>query len=374
MSEHPRETENDERHEDPRHVVGDNNDPVRRFLLTELQRIGPDVVAAAHAHSPYGKSFSSLGIPLAPLTQDSCVFYGDHTVIAEQGGAVVFEAEAGREEAAAALLERLLALNPQDNHGARAELMNHYGKVLGMQSTNFRNSTGLPDPDHYTTARDIAVLSAATVRDFPNFYTWYSEKEFTFNNIRQHNRNTLLWRDPAIDGLKTGHTEAAGYCLAASAKRDGMRLVSAVMGAASEATRASQSQTLLNYGFRFFETVQLYQGGQELARARVWKGLAEDVALGIGEELFVTIPRGRYDDLEARVEVLPQLTAPLAAGDTVGSISVVLGDETVASRDLLTLGAVEEAGLFGSMVDTMTLWFDGLFEDDEEEQRQPEAE
>ena len=146
-----------------------------------------------------------------------------------------------------------------------AELMNHYGETLGMQSTNFRNSTGLPDPDHYTTARDIAVLSAATVRDFPDYYTWYSEKEFTFNNIRQHNRNTLLWRDPAIDGLKTGHTEAAGYCLAASAKRDGMRLVSAVMGSSSESSRASETQTLLNYGFRFFETVQLYQAGQELA-------------------------------------------------------------------------------------------------------------
>jgi D-alanyl-D-alanine carboxypeptidase (penicillin-binding protein 5/6) len=267
-----------------------------------------------------------------------------------------------------------LAEHVAGSEEAFASLMNHFAEQLGMTGTHFVNATGLPDPDHYTTARDVAVLSLATIRDFPDYYAWYSEKEFTFNNIRQHNRNTLLWRDPAIDGLKTGHTEAAGYCLAASAKRDGMRLVSAVMGAASEATRASQSQTLLNYGFRFFETVQLYQGGQELARARVWKGLAEDVALGIGEELFVTIPRGRYDDLEARVEVLPQLTAPLAAGDTVGTISVVLGDETVASRDLLTLGAVEEAGLFGSMMDSVTLWFDGLFEDDEEEQRQPEAE
>jgi serine-type D-Ala-D-Ala carboxypeptidase (penicillin-binding protein 5/6) len=257
---------------------------------------------------------------------------------------------------------------------AFASLMNHFAEQLGMTGTHFVNATGLPDPDHYTTARDVAVLSLATIRDFPDFYAWYAEKEFTFNNIRQHNRNTLLWRDPAIDGLKTGHTEAAGYCLAASAKRDGMRLISAVMGSASESTRASESQTLLNYGFRFFETVQLYQGGQELARARVWKGLAEDVALGIGEELFVTIPRGRYDDLEARVEVQPQLMAPLAAGDAVGVIRVVLGDETVASRDLLTLAPVEEAGFFGSMMDSVTLWFDGLFDDDEEDQRQPESE
>ena len=181
-----------------------------------------------------------------------------------------------------------LAEHVAGSEEAFASLMNHFAEQLGMTGTHYVNATGLPDPDHYTTARDVAVLSLATIRDFPDYYAWYSEKEFTFNNIRQHNRNTLLWRDPAIDGLKTGHTEAAGYCLAASAKRDGTRLVSAVMGAASEATRASQSQTLLNYGFRFFETVQLYQGGQELARARVWKGLSEEVALGIADELFVS--------------------------------------------------------------------------------------
>jgi D-alanyl-D-alanine carboxypeptidase (penicillin-binding protein 5/6) len=211
------------------------------------------------------------------------------------------------------------------------------------------------------------ALSAATIRNFPDFYAWYSEKEFTFNSIRQHNRNTLLWRDPAIDGLKTGHTEAAGYCLASSAKRDGMRLVSAVMGSASESSRASETQTLLNYGFRFFETVQLYQAGQELASARVWKGMTEEVTLGIADELFVTIPRGRYDDLEAQVEMQPQLTAPLAEGITVGTINVKLGDELVASRDLATLGSIEEAGFFGSMWDGMKLWADGLFEDDESE-------
>jgi len=260
-----------------------------------------------------------------------------------------------------------LAEHVAGSEEAFADLMNHYGEKLGMTDTNFVNATGLPDPQHYTTARDIAVLSAATVRDFPGFYAWYSEKEFTFNSIRQHNRNTLLWRDPAIDGLKTGHTEAAGYCLAASAKRDGMRLVSAVMGSASESARASETQTLLNYGFRFFETVQLYQAGQELARARVWKGMTEEVALGIADELFVTIPRGRYDDMEAQVEIQPTLTAPLAEGVVVGAINVKLGDELVASRDLVTLGSVEEAGFFGSMWDGMKLWVDGLFEDDEEE-------
>lgn len=246
---------------------------------------------------------------------------------------------------------------------AFASLMNHYAEQLGMSNTHFMNSTGLPDADHYTTARDISLLSAATVRDYPDYYTWYSEKEFTFNGIRQHNRNTLLWRDPAIDGLKTGHTEAAGYCLAASAKRDGMRLVSAVMGSSSESSRASESQTLLNYGFRFFETVQLYEAGTELAKARVWKGLSEEVALGLSAPLFVTIPRGRYDDLEAQVSMDPQLSAPLDDGQVVGSIRVELGDELIANRDLITLSAVEQAGFFGSTWDSMKLWMNDLFDD-----------
>ena len=260
-----------------------------------------------------------------------------------------------------------LAEHVAGSEDAFAGLMNHYAELLGMTSTNFVNSTGLPDPDHYTTARDISALSAATIRDFPDYYPWYSEKEFTFNGIRQHNRNTLLWRDPAIDGLKTGHTEAAGYCLAASAKRDGMRLVSTVMGSASESSRASESQTLLNYGFRFFETVQLYEAGQELASARVWKGLSEEVTLGLSEPLFVTIPRGRYEDLEAQVKMEPQLSAPLETGQVIGTINVQLGSELIASRDLVTLSAVEEAGFFGSAWDSMRLWLNGLFEEDEDE-------
>ena len=260
-----------------------------------------------------------------------------------------------------------LAEHVAGTEAAFASLMNHFATQLGMQGTHYMNATGLPDPEHYTTARDVAILSRATIRDFPDYYAWYSEKEFTFNSIRQHNRNTLLWRDPAIDGLKTGHTEAAGYCLAASAKRDGMRLISSVMGSASESARASESQTLLNYGFRFFETVQLYQAGQELARARVWKGLEEEVTLGIGEELFVTIPRGRYDDLEAQVQMQPQLTAPLETGVVVGQIAVRLDGELVAERDLLTLSPVEEAGFFGSTWDGLKLWFDGMFADEDAE-------
>jgi D-alanyl-D-alanine carboxypeptidase (penicillin-binding protein 5/6) len=258
-----------------------------------------------------------------------------------------------------------LAEHVAGSEEAFASLMNHYAEILDMTGTNFVNSTGLPDPQHYTTARDIALLSAAIIRDFPDYYTWYSEKEFTFNNIRQHNRNTLLWRDPAIDGLKTGHTEAAGYCLAASAKREGMRLLSAVMGSTSESNRASETQTLLNYGFRFFETVQLYQAGQELARGQVWRGLSDEITLGLDQTLFVTIPRGRYDDLDAQVEMRSELSAPLAAGVTVGKINVHLGEELIASRDLITLGAVEEAGFFGRSWDSLRLWASGFFEDDE---------
>jgi D-alanyl-D-alanine carboxypeptidase (penicillin-binding protein 5/6) len=246
-----------------------------------------------------------------------------------------------------------------------AGIMNYYAEQLGMTQTHFVNATGLPDPEHYSTAHDIAILSVALIRDFPDYYRWYSEKEFTFNNIRQHNRNNLLWRDPAVDGLKTGHTEAAGYCLASSAKRDGMRLVSVVMGSASEQSRASESQSLLNYGFRFFETVQVYRGGDKLTDAKVWKGLTEQVPLGIEEDLFLTIPRGRYDDLEPRLELQSDLQAPLAAGAPVGRIRIDLDGDMIAGRNLVTLDEVAPAGFFGRTWDGVQLWVSGMFGDDE---------
>ncbi len=247
---------------------------------------------------------------------------------------------------------------------AFAGLMNHYATQLGMTNSNFTNATGLPHEDHYTTARDVALLSIALIADFPEYYRWYSEKEYSFNNIRQHNRNNLLWRDPAVDGLKTGYTQAAGYCLAASAKRDGMRLVSVVLGSSSESARVSESQSLLNYGFRFFETVQLYKAGQELAQGRVWKGEKEQIRLGIRDELFVTIPRGRYDDLDAQVEMRPELIAPLVEGEKVGQISIRLEDGEITSRGLIALESVNEAGFFGRAWDGMSMWFGGLFGDE----------
>ena len=262
-------------------------------------------------------------------------------------------------DASVALAEHLAG-----SEAAFADLMNHYAAQLGMLNSHFMNSTGLPHAEHYTTARDVALLSVALIEDFPDYYHWYSEKEYTFNNIRQHNRNNLLWRDPAVDGLKTGHTQAAGYCLAASAKRDGMRLVSVVLGSSSEASRVTESQSLLNYGFRFFETVQLYKAGQELAQGKVWKGETEQIKLGIEEQLFVTIPRGHYDELDAQVEMRPELIAPLTAGETVGEISIRLEGSEIASRGLVALESINEAGFFGRTWDGVTMWFGGLFEDD----------
>ncbi len=263
-------------------------------------------------------------------------------------------------DASVALAEHLAG-----TEDAFAGLMNHYAAQLGMTNSHFMNSTGLPHEEHYTTARDVALLSVALIADFPDYYHWYAEKEYSFNNIRQHNRNNLLWRDPAVDGLKTGHTEAAGYCLASSAKRDGMRLISVVLGSSSESSRVSESQSLLNYGFRFFETVQLYQAGQELAQGRVWKGEQEQVRLGIEHELFVTIPRGHYDELDAQVEMRPELIAPLANGEEVGRICIRIGDKEITSRGLITLEAIAGGGFFSRSWDGMSMWFDGLFEDDE---------
>jgi len=247
---------------------------------------------------------------------------------------------------------------------AFAGLMNHYAEQLGMTNSNFTNATGLPHENHFTTARDVATLSVALIKNFPDYYPWYSEKEYSFNNIRQHNRNNLLWRDPAVDGLKTGHTEAAGYCLAASAMRDGMRLVSVVLGSGSETSRVNESQTLLNYGFRFFETIQLYKAGQELAQGKVWKGEKDQISLGIRDELFITIPRGRYDDLDAQVEMRPELIAPITKGEEVGQILIRIEDAEITSRGLVALETIPEAGFFGRTWDGMNMWFGELFSDD----------
>ena len=245
-----------------------------------------------------------------------------------------------------------------------ASMMNEAAAQLGMTGTNYTNSTGLPDPSMVTTARDSALLARALISEFPDFYSWYSQREFTFGGIRQHNRNRLLWRDPSVDGLKTGHTSSAGYCLVTSASRDGMRLISVVMGTDSEESRATASQALLNYGFRFFETYQLYDGAVELSRERVWRGRGDELPVGIEQDLFVTVQRGRYDALNASLELPGQLSAPVEEGETLGQLVIRLDDEVVASRPLVAMAAVEEAGFFGRTSDGLRLWLGGLFGND----------
>jgi D-alanyl-D-alanine carboxypeptidase (penicillin-binding protein 5/6) len=248
-----------------------------------------------------------------------------------------------------------LAEHVAGSEDAFANLMNDHARRLGMNDSNFVNATGLPDPQHYTTPRDIALATQAMIREFPERYKMYSIREYTFNDIRQHNRNRLLWRDDSVDGVKTGHTEAAGYCLVASARRDGMRLISVVMGTTSEKARVEESQSLLNYGFRFYETHRLYGAGDRLTRARVWFGATEGVSLGLANDLYVTIPRRQYDKLDARTEIDPTLRAPLDKGQPVGEVVVELDGEPVTRQPLVALADVPEGGLWRSVVDNVLI-------------------
>lgn len=235
------------------------------------------------------------------------------------------------------------------------DLMNHYAEALGMTSSAFRNSTGLPDEGHYMTARDAAKVARAIISEFPEYYRWYSQREFTYNDIEQFNRNSLLWRDSSVDGLKTGYTEAAGYCLVTSAQRSGMRLVSVVMGSHSAEARANDSQALLNYGFRFFETYKLYTGGDEVATARVWKGTTDTVFLGVAEDFYLTIPKGHYDSLTAATDMDGELMAPIEAGALLGSVRVTMNDDELAVLPLVALSDVAEAGLWKRIKDELSL-------------------
>ena len=236
-----------------------------------------------------------------------------------------------------------------------AELMNQHALRLGMTNTHFTNSMGLPSEDHYTTARDMAILTRALIREFPEYYSWHAIKEYTYNNITQHNRNKLLWRDESVDGVKTGYTEAAGYCLVASAVRNNMRLISVVLGTSSANARANENQSLLNYGFRFFETHRLYEANKALSEAKVWKGEKDQVNLGLLEDFYVTIPRKHYDDLEAVISVENKIIAPISQGETFGEVSVTLGNETIANKDLVALTAVGKGSFFQRIYDEALL-------------------
>lgn len=244
---------------------------------------------------------------------------------------------------------------------AFADLMNSTAQRLGLSNTHFMNATGLPHPEHYSSAADMAKLARAIIHEDPAHYGIYAQKEFFWNNIKQPNRNLLLWRDKTVDGLKTGHTEEAGYCLVASAVRDDMRLITAVFGTTSEQARAAETQKLLTYGFRFFETRTFYQKGVELATSRVWKGQQDQVSAGLANDLTMTLPRGQMDKLQAGLTFNPELTAPIQQGDVVGKVEVSLDGQLVQSTDLIALQTVEEGGLFSRLWDSIQLFFFNLF-------------
>jgi len=238
------------------------------------------------------------------------------------------------------------------------EVMNHYAAQLGMHGTNFRNATGLPNEEHYSTARDLAVLAQTIITEFPEYYKWYSVREFEYNHIKQPNRNNLLWRDDSVDGMKTGRTDDAGYCLVSSAKRDGMRIIAVVLGTASAKARTDGSQALINYGFRFFETRMLYRAGETVAQARIWKAAREFTPLGLADDLLVTIPRGTFDDLVSVLNIPAVLLAPVAQGQPLAELQVSLNGDSLVRAPLRALHENPNGSLWQSTRDGVKLWFE----------------
>ncbi len=241
---------------------------------------------------------------------------------------------------------------------AFAESMNREAQRLGLKATRFANSTGLPDPQHYSTARDLGALAAALIRDYPEHYPLYSLREYTYNRISQANRNRLLWSDPAVDGVKTGHTESAGYCLIASAKRGPRRLLSVVMGAASDGMRMQESQKLLNFGFQFFDAVKLYAADQEVSRLRVWKGAQNTVKAGFLEDFTLSLPKGVAEKVKASLTSRQPLVAPVQKGQRVATLQLTLDDKPYGEYPVVALETVPVAGMIGRAWDTMRLWFE----------------
>ena len=237
-----------------------------------------------------------------------------------------------------------------------ADMMNQEAQRLGMKNTHYMNATGLPDAQHYTTADDLAILATALIHDFPDQYQrLYSIKEYTYNNITQPNRNRLLWADASVDGMKTGHTESAGYCLISSAKRDGIRRISVLLGAASDAARAAESQKLLNYGFQFFDSKLLYKQGQAIKSLRVWKGKENQVNLTVADDLYVTLAKGEHAKIQAQVTSQPRLLAPIAKGQVIGRVQFTLNGKVVSEHPLVAAKSVEAAGVFGRIWDSLLL-------------------
>ena len=239
-----------------------------------------------------------------------------------------------------------------------AEIMNQLASELGMDRTRYRNSTGLPAEGHVTSASDIAKLASALINEFPDYYKWYSQKQYTYNGITQGNRNALLWRDESVDGMKTGYTESAGYCLVSSAERDNMRLIAVVLGTKSPSARANESQALLNYGFRFFESHKLWDAGEVVSNARVWKGESDMTDLVVNDPVYVTVPRGSLDSVQTEVEVPRTILAPLNSRDSIGVVSAKLGVDTLASAPVYSSTDIAAGGLLSTAWDELLLWFE----------------
>ena len=251
-----------------------------------------------------------------------------------------------------------LAEHAAGSQEAFASLMNNYAAQIGMKGSHFVNAHGLSAPEHYSTAYDLALLGRAFIRDYPEQYAYNKIKEFTVGSITQPNRNLLLWRDASVDGIKTGHHSAAGYCLMSSAKRGDQRLIAVVMGSTSEKQRADDSLALLNWGFRFYETHRLYEPGKAIATQRVWKGQAKEVQLGVAQPMLVSVPRGRYDDLKPTMDVPKTLVAPITAGQAIGTVKVTLDGKVVAESPLVAITPIEEAGFFKRLWDAFWMWWE----------------
>lgn len=254
-----------------------------------------------------------------------------------------------------------LAEHIAGNEEAFTDIMNQQAELLGMNNTVFKNATGWPEEGQYSTARDLAILGQALIRDFPEHYKLYAEKSFSYNNIDQSNRNLLLFRDKTVDGIKTGHTEEAGYGLVASSKKNGMRLISVVMGTRSKAARASETQKLLSYGFRYYQTHKLYNKEEELNVAKLWKGKAQTIALGITKDVYLTIPKGSKKDLLATMNVDKTIEAPISQGQELGNIVVTLVDEELVNIPVVALESVEQAGFFTRISHGFQLFFKRFF-------------
>jgi D-alanyl-D-alanine carboxypeptidase (penicillin-binding protein 5/6) len=252
-----------------------------------------------------------------------------------------------------------LAEHAAGSEQAFAGLMNAYAKQLGMVNSNFENASGYPIANHYTTAHDIAIMSRALIHDFPDDYAISAIKQFEWNGIKQGNRNTLLWRDPSVDGIKTGHTAAAGFCLAASAKQGDSRMIAIVMGASSAKARADSAMALLSYGFRFYETHKLYDSSKPLATPRLWKGVANQLPIGVAADVLVTVKRGDYDKLKAVMDIPATLIAPYTKGQQVGTLRITLAGQPVQAVPLIALSDAPQCGFFGRLWDSIMLWFHG---------------